>query len=566
MDMPGNANVNNYYAAWYNTNDGFIHAATKLSGSTSFGSDDAFGRVQGNNSTQHPAGYNFGQPAIATGPDAVNTSNPDGLVYVAWSEQSLSGESINEYVADYIGFASSATGQPGSWTHNYYGIPTQGLPMALPDGAAYASYPYSQLVNSYPSIAVDKSCGPNRGTIYIVAAECWYNESGIQPSTSVISLWWSKDNGNTWFGGSWKPIGGFCNSCGSINNTIPTITVSDPLNNTTPTPGNFPVDNSKTFCWFPAVAVDDQTGMVSVVYYANDGNFANTQTYVAYSPDPTALTSESSLGIVVPTYPFQSIQVSANAQTPDAYFNFNNCDGPPPSAFNPLYWFNELGNSITAYGNHAYPVWQDRGSGLRQIWIADVQYDAPEIASTTGYQDICNPSMAITFSDISKTYDAHEYIDIATCGQDVIIGSTANISTYAGQYIQIGPGFSTQPGAIFTAEIRDDNCQTPGVQRLTKSNPNHKKETISDSINFGMKLYPNPTSGQVTVVAANNNYQNVSFTVTDIAGRSIGQYVNTSLSGNSISQTIDASTYASGLYIVTMIADNQKSSVKFVKE
>jgi hypothetical protein len=85
-----------------------------------------------------------------------------------------------------------------------------------------------------------------------------------------------------------------------------------------------------------------------------------------------------------------------------------------------------------------------------------------------------------------------------------------------------------------------------------------------DGIN--VYAYPNPTPDLITVGASNNNYQNVSFTITDMSGRVMAQYNNPDLSNSDIRQIIDASAYASGLYIVTMIVDNQKYSFKFAKE
>jgi hypothetical protein len=65
---------------------------------------------------------------------------------------------------------------------------------------------------------------------------------------------------------------------------------------------------------------------------------------------------------------------------------------------------------------------------------------------------------------------------------------------------------------------------------------------------------------------SNNNYQNVSFMITDMSGRSIGQYNNPIISGNEIQQTIDISAYTEGMYIVTVVADKQKYSFKIAKE
>ena len=83
-----------------------------------------------------------------------------------------------------------------------------------------------------------------------------------------------------------------------------------------------------------------------------------------------------------------------------------------------------------------------------------------------------------------------------------------------------------------------------------------------------MKIYgyPNPTTDFITVGASNNNYKDVSFVITDLSGRLIPQYGNPTISGSNVTQTIDISSFAEGIYLVTMIADNQKYSFKIAKE
>jgi hypothetical protein len=52
----------------------------------------------------------------------------------------------------------------------------------------------------------------------------------------------------------------------------------------------------------------------------------------------------------------------------------------------------------------------------------------------------------------------------------------------------------------------------------------------------------------------------------DISGRYMGRYTNGFISGNDIREIIDVNSYAEGMYIMTIQADNQKYSIKFVKE
>ncbi|MBI4908569.1 MAG: exo-alpha-sialidase [Acidobacteria bacterium] len=89
-------------------------------------------------------------------------------------------------------------------------------------------------INQFPSLAVDRSTGPNRGNIYIVYLTNDENDGG---DIAVIR---STDGGKTF--------------------SLPAL-----LNNR---PGR---DRSQ---WFPSVTVDDATGRVSVIFY--DQSYANT--------------------------------------------------------------------------------------------------------------------------------------------------------------------------------------------------------------------------------------------------------------------------------------------------
>jgi hypothetical protein len=424
----------------------------------------------------------------------------DGEVYVCWEDYGTIGLPTPA-LATSIGFASSRDGgatftSPGLYTGNDFRIPNNALqddPNANNTNPDYNN----TFVNSYPSMAVDKSCDPTRrGRIYIVAATA----SG---SGSVINLWYSNDKGGTW-----------------NNTTFPTPLVGITIS-----------QSNLDHCWFPWVAVDDMTGVVSVVYYGSQGSVVgNTNTYVAFS-DPTDPTMST----------WGNIQVSSAAQTPASFSPAHKRHPGYPLKYN-------YANGIASYGGHAYPVWQDGRSGTWQIWTADISYDAPQLASSATNLHITPPSgvtISISASPVvSMNYEAADEIVIAGSGGDVSITGTSNASMTAGHDILIKQGFSTQPGAVFTAEIKTDitSCQTPGVQSFKTNLPN---TTSSDNIiikkdenGVNVFAYPNPTTDLITVGISNNNYNNVSFTVTDMSGRLISQYNNATISGNNVTETI----------------------------
>ncbi|MGE5692592.1 MAG: choice-of-anchor D domain-containing protein [Candidatus Zixiibacteriota bacterium] len=102
-------------------------------------------------------------------------------------------------------------------------------------------------VNSFPSMAVDRSAGPRRGWIYVVYAE----KAPTSPVTTDVFLIRSTDGGDTWSN-----------------------------------PRKVSQETSVTDQWFPAIAVDPATGVLYVDYY-DSRNFADdsAQVYVSASGD-----------------------------------------------------------------------------------------------------------------------------------------------------------------------------------------------------------------------------------------------------------------------------------------
>jgi hypothetical protein len=373
-------------------------------------------------------------------------------------------------------------------------------------------------VNGFPSMAVDKSCfpSPRRGRIYIVTAELVPGN----PVKSVINMRFSDNKGATWSG---------------------PIQVSDP---------------SLSFCWFPWIAVDDVTGVASVVYYGYNGSYNNTFTFLSFS-DPNDPTN----------WGFLSSPMSSVARTPNAL------ESPP---WGSGYEGDYIG--IAAFRGEAFAVWTDsRNGGPRNIFIARVDYNAQQLESSSQNLDFTSMGTTIiptpsttTNPPTSNIIEAFNEILVAGgAGEQVLIQSESNVTMKAGSDIIIGQGFSTAPGAVYLAEIEPNNCQTPGVPVFFKANPNHPSDPSITKINTnGMQLfaYPNPTTDLITVGALNNNYQNVTFAVTDLAGSLMAEYLTPTISNTEIRQVINADSYAPGLYIITMIADKQRYALKFAKK
>ncbi|MFI5219302.1 MAG: sialidase family protein, partial [Bacteroidia bacterium] len=215
-NLPGSPYLNNIYTAW-----------TDFAGTY---------KVLFTRSTNNGASYSpninlhnsWGQgTGVATG---VN-----GEVYVCWANYSTGG-----YPADGLGFSRSTNGGV-SFTDLTPAFPYVGI---RPNNSPNPLFNNTR-VNDFPSIAVDKSCGPYRGRIYTVVGA---KQNGTGKAVSYLR--YSSNQGN-----SWSPAVEVNISSGRQN-------------------------------WFPWVTVDDATGTVSVAYLSLDEatGFA-TNTYLAYSFD-----------------------------------------------------------------------------------------------------------------------------------------------------------------------------------------------------------------------------------------------------------------------------------------
>lgn len=221
-DIPTSPFANNLYCAW----------------SVSPGAN---GTVQFNRSTNQ--GATFTAPITLRSGWGQGTNvqtGPNGEVYVCWADYT------DGHIPEKgLGFTRSTDGgqnfSTASIVFNYTGIrvaDAQGHDAPDPNIGGTR-------VNSFPSMAVDKSNGTHRGRIYVAYAQ---KENGN--GKAIISLRFSDNQGATW-------------------STPLTVSIPNGRQN-----------------WFPWIAVDDTNGDIFITYYSLDeATGFNTNTYVASSND-----------------------------------------------------------------------------------------------------------------------------------------------------------------------------------------------------------------------------------------------------------------------------------------
>lgn len=497
-DMPTSPFVNNYYCVWKDQHN-------------------SPGRIVFNTSPDQGASFiqesalSISSDAGVEGADIKTGSN--GEIYVCWSDYPYS-TTYGDYdiPASSIGFAYSTN---GGASFNKLGpiMPVNGIAYHLWD---HGDPRYNNTtINDWPSLAVDKSCGLYRGRIYMTVPTN-VSAEGYNAQTLVYSC-------------------------------VPDL-VTGTFNWTT---SGIPINvNPAQNCWFPRVAVDDETGIVSVVYYSEDPTTFETDTWLAYSAD-----GGNTWG---------NIKLSTSQHIPTRLL---------ASGYAGL----RLG--ITAFGGSTYASWMDNTTqgpnsqtldGKWHVWVAKVNMGGPVPTVSTSTNFTINEPPILPSPQI---YQAAQYIEVSTTNH-IEVAANSNVEMKAGQYITIYPGTSANPqffladyGSVFLAHIEPgmDACTTPGVpveKRLTAGN-NFATDVnnIVSSSALSVYAYPDPASSSITI-GLNKSISGVAYLeIYDATGNNIYQ---SNINNNQSKQIVNTSGFCDGIYCFLINAEGQHYSGKFI--
>ncbi len=232
---------------------------------------------------------------------------PNGEVYCVWAAPISS----SPYTEDFLGFTKSTNGGV-NWT-----TPTNIIDINGIRGNILST---SIRVNSFPSMAVDRSGGPRNGYIYLV-----WGQKNLAPagSDADICFAYSSNQGATW--------------------STPVRVNDDPLNN-----------GKQQF--FPWMTVDQSNGNIAIVFYdTRDVSTTDScDTYIAVSNNG---------GLT-----FTNIKASDHAQRP-----------APLSGYATGYYGDYIG--IVAHNNVIWPFWMDNRNGPAQVYTCKISL-GPSIAHT----------------------------------------------------------------------------------------------------------------------------------------------------------------------------------------
>jgi hypothetical protein len=424
-------------------------------------------------------------------------TGPNGEVYVAWA---VYAPSFGDESA--IGFAKSTNGgttytAPVTAINGIRGIRSTGC------GKSMRS-------NSFPSMAVDNSFGPNRGTIYIV----WTNVGtpGINTGTDVdVYIIKSSNGGTTWS----TPV--------KVNG------------------GPTGVGKKHYFGW---ITCDPKTGTLNVIFY-DDRNVSSTQVeaWVATSCNGGANWTD--------------FRVSDVAFTPNV-----GTGG---------YFGDYLG--ISAYDNVVYPVWTDNRSGTALAYTSPfILSDSCNCANNLVIQNVTFPLTFTKHYKAATTIQVAGAGTTVTMTGNGITGS--NIVLQGGTWVKLDGGFTAQLGSTLKVRFGDCDTTitarqpTDPLTGITDKNITSiinknagELERMSQMGKDYFLVYPNPASRQLTIyVPEGDKGIRKDLLITDLMGNVIKRQRVTK---NRID--LDVSGMARGGYMVIITgADNKQQTRKLI--
>jgi Secretion system C-terminal sorting domain len=424
--------VNNVYSAWTDfggPNDSRIALASSTNGGVTW--NTAINISQATAGGSHDQGVNI-------------NSGPNGEVYAVWSiyDSWPSDESA-------IGFASSINGGASfnasqRIVDNIRGVRITGVGKDM-------------RTNSFPSLAVDNSFGPKRGTLYVV----WAN-IGI-PGTNTgddvdIYLIQSINEGLTW-------------------------TAPQKVNTSTAGHGNKH--------YFPWITCDQATGKLHIVYYDDrDVTAAQCEAWMSSSFDGGATWSD--------------YKVSDVSFTPTPI---------PGLAFG--YFGDYL--SVSANDDIVYPVWTDNRTGNALAYTSPL-ISSDFCPSNLVVQNITLPINATYKYRAENTISIANSGTIFVMQGNGTTGARA--SMVAGKSITLSPKTSVEKGVVLTIVPGLCSSPILRQGAVAKEFTRLNIQPQEFEINSQIIIYPNPVGDYIYLELSKKlqNKTNLSYVITDLMG------------------------------------------------
>ena len=418
----------------------------------------------------------------------------EGEVYVCWANYGT-----GTYPANGIGFARSFNGG-ATFTEltpifSYNGIRVSGTNPIF----------NNTRVNDFPSMAVDKSCGPFRGRIYIAYPG---HQGGVTSAKAVIYVRYSDNDGTSWSNATEVSI-----ATGRQN-------------------------------WFPWIAVDDASGTVSVAYCTFDTPSGfTTNTYLAYSFDggfSWGNLKVSDVGHTVAAIPGFATGYCGDYIANTAYGNRN----------------------YVAWNDNRTGQWQNYVS--RVDFDKPLVYSSNNDLNLNGPVDHVLPFSGDVDYEASNNINTPTGSTFTIqAGANVEMRAGGHIILNPGFKAAAGSHFNS---AIVTVSnclnaVNRDNVNEEILDKSEWLKPAYKGDA---TIQF--KCYPNPVNNTLSFEYLVTDDSYVSLIITDVQGKEIKRLIdNSMMQPGFVKNTFDISTLPNGLLFYRLQTNNYVKTGKFTK-
>jgi hypothetical protein len=452
-------------------------------------------------SRSNTGGASFDPPILLStngnsGQGANVKTGPNGEVYVCWADCGSPHTLPEQLIAFSRSFLGGDAGSFSSGTS----IPISGIRTSYGGQAAFNG----TRVNSFPTMAVDRSCSPYRGRIYISYPE-------MVSGKSRVKVKFSDDHGITWSD---------CNLNGIV-------------------------DNNYAQNWHPWITVDDASGVVCVAYLA----FTNilhweTDVYLAFSSDGGATFANMRVSDVKHVREFIGIAYISLAQL-----------------LLPGYCGDYI--AADAYAGNTYVAWEDnRISSKWNVFCSTVQFSDPLLFSSQFDYDIYGP---LTWSGIqsSVSYEAVNNINCTINSQLFQVNSGANVNMKAGNSIHIGPPFASQNGSAFHAYIAPvAPCTVPF--RISENNT--IKGNNDSNIENTLIAMPNPFSEVFELKYFSEKDQLICFEIFNLSGKLVSTLLcDIHTEQGTYTTRISTNNLSPGIYYIKYSSSSESIIKKLIK-
>ena len=249
-----------------------------------------------------------------------------------------------------------------------------------------------------------------------------------------------------------------------------------------------------------------------------------------------------------------------------------NCIEINPESDEGLYLGTDFG---VFYKNANMENWVPFNAGLPPIIITDIEIaDIPilkNIIKVATYgrgvwesEVACNTTEAIDLYITGTLASSFRHAE-STITSDAFIPSGTNVTFRAGKSITLEPGFETELGAEFTAEIvacvEEKSIQIPNLPRNPYNKKNQNKLIIEkETINNDFIIYPNPANNYIIIKPKNQYIDIDKIEIVNIFGRIVlkKDYITT------IDVFIDIINIPGGLYLVKIYTKNNNFTQKLI--